>query len=132
MTIPNITINYFEEIYIDHILDVLRISREELKEKLDDTSVSSINKKAERYISTYLNNQVHELTEENWITTKELFIQWKLFEGIELEEISKDKKESLIEVLELFKENILTKNSNSPYTKYKKKIIVYKAKDNEY
>lgn len=107
--IPQITIGYFEEVYIEHILDTLRITREELEEKLDSDSIYSLNKKGENFIRTYLKNQVSQLNYDNWCTAKELFVQWKLFEGVELEEESRDKKETLIEVLELFKKEIIEK-----------------------
>lgn len=105
--IPQITIDYFEEVYIEHITNSLRITREELERKLDSIEAISINKKAERFITTYLKNKINKLTEDNWIAAKELYIQWKLFEGIELEEESKDKKETLIEMLELFKNEVI-------------------------
>lgn len=107
IVIPQITIDYFEEVYIEHITNSLRITREELERKLDSIEAISINKKAERFITTYLKNKTDKLTEDNWIAAKELYIQWKLFEGIELEEESKDKKETLIELLELFKNEVI-------------------------
>lgn len=105
--IPKITIDYFEEVYIEHIENSLRLSREEFEEKLNDDKITSINKKADRFITTYLKNRTDKLTEDNWIAAKELYIQWKLFEGIEREEESRDKKESLFELLELFKNEVI-------------------------
>lgn len=105
--IPKITIDYFEEVYIEHIENSLRLSREEFEEKLNDDKITSINKKADRFITTYLKNRTDKLTEDNWIAAKELYIQWKLFEGIEREEESRDKKETLIELLELFKNEVI-------------------------
>lgn len=108
MNIPQITIEHFEKVYIEHVCDVLRITEDDFKHKLNDTSSTSLNKKAERFISTYLKNKLDSLTEDNWYAAKELYIQWKLFEGIELEKESEDKKESLLELLELFKEEIIS------------------------
>ena len=105
--IPIITIDYFEEVYIEHVINTLRISEEDLKSKLESTDSTSINKKADRFITTYLKNRTDKLTEDNWISAKELYIQWKLFEGIEREEESRDKKESLFELLELFKNEVI-------------------------
>ena len=105
--IPVITIDYFEEVYIEHVINTLRISEEDLKSKLESTDSTSINKKADRFITTYLKNRTDKLTEDNWISAKELYIQWKLFEGIEREEESRDKKETLIELLELFKNEVI-------------------------
>lgn len=105
--IPVITIDYFEEVYIEHVINTLRISEEDLKSKLESTDSTSINKKADRFITTYLKNRTDKLTEDNWISAKELYIQWKLFEGIEREEESRDKKESLFELLELFKNEVI-------------------------
>lgn len=107
MKIPKIDINFFEETYKEHITEVLRISEEEFKEKLEDDGPTSINKKANRFITTYLKNRTEKLTEDNWFAAKELYIQWKLFEGIELEEESKDKKESLLELLQLFRDEVV-------------------------
>lgn len=107
MEIPKIDIDFFEETYIEHITEVLRISKEEFKEKLEDDGPTSINKKANRFITTYLKNRTEKLTEDNWFAAKELYIQWKLFEGIELEEESKDKKESLLELLQLFRDEVV-------------------------
>lgn len=105
--IPIITIDYFEEVYIEHVINTLRISKDEFRAKLESIDSTSINKKADRFITTYLKNRTDKLTEDNWIAAKELYIQWKLFEGIEREEESKDKKESLFELLELFKNEVI-------------------------
>ena len=112
--IPIITIKHFEEVYIEHVSDVLRITKEEFKAKLEDKSITSLNKKAERFITTYLKNRIESLTEDNWYASKELYIQWKLFEGIELE------RESLLELLELFKQEVMELEEDS--TDKKKKI----------
>lgn len=105
--IPIITIDYFEEVYIEHVINTLRISKDEFRAKLENIDSTSINKKADRFITTYLKNRTDKLTEDNWIAAKELYIQWKLFEGIEREEESRDKKETLIELLELFKNEVI-------------------------
>ena len=105
--IPIITIDYFEEVYIEHVINNLRISKDEFRAKLESIDSTSINKKADRFITTYLKNRTDKLTEDNWIAAKELYIQWKLFEGIEREEESRDKKETLIELLELFKNEVI-------------------------
>lgn len=105
--IPIITIDYFEEVYIEHVINTLRISKDEFRAKLESIDSTSINKKADRFITTYLKNRTDKLTEDNWIAAKELYIQWKLFEGIEREEESRDKKETLIELLELFKNEVI-------------------------
>lgn len=105
--IPIITIDYFEEVYIEHVINTLRISKDEFRAKLESIDSTSINKKADRFITTYLKNRTDKLTEDNWIAAKELYIQWKLFEGIEREEESRDKKESLFELLELFKNEVI-------------------------
>ncbi|MCD7980591.1 MAG: hypothetical protein LUF31_08445 [Fusobacterium sp.] len=107
MEIPKIDIKFFEETYIEHITEVLRISKEEFEEKLEDDGPTSINKKANRFITTYLKNRTEKLTEDNWLAAKELYIQWKLFEGIELEKESQDKKESLLELLQLFRDEVV-------------------------
>lgn len=107
MEIPIITIDYFEEVYIEHVINTLRISKDEFRAKLESIDSTSINKKADRFITTYLKNRTDKLTEDNWIAAKELYIQWKLFEGIEREEESRDKKETLIELLELFKNEVI-------------------------
>lgn len=111
--IPKITINYFEEVYISHVLDTLRIDRSEFEKNLNSDEITSLNKKAERYITTYLKNRTDNLTEDNWMSAKELYIQWKLFEGIELEKESIDKKESLIELLELFRNEVIELEEDS-------------------
>ncbi|MGL5428378.1 MAG: hypothetical protein ACRDAS_10740 [Cetobacterium sp.] len=101
--IPQVSIDIFEEVYIEHILDLYRITREQLMVKVSGPSSSSLNRRAEMYIKTYLLNKVDNLDADNWQAAKELYIQWKLFEEIELEEVSKDKKETLHEMLELFR-----------------------------
>ena len=107
INIPRITIEHFEEVYIEHVIDTLRITKDEFKNKLEDDSITSLNKKAERFITTYLKNRTESLTEDNWYSAKELYIQWKLFEGVELEKESLDKKESLLELLELFRQEVM-------------------------
>lgn len=101
--IPQITIEYFEKIYIETVCDALRITEEELTAKLESRGQFNFNSKAEKYISTYLFNKTEQLTADNWITAKELYIQWKIFEGIEQEEVSIDKKRTLHEILDLYK-----------------------------
>ncbi len=118
--IPQITIDHFEEMYIEHVCEVHRWTEEEFEQKLNDISSTSLNKKAERFITTYLKNRIESLTEDNWYASKELYIQWKLFEGIELERESQDKKESLLELLELFKQEVMELEEDS--TDKKKKI----------
>lgn len=120
INIPRITIEHFEEVYIEHVIDTLRITRDEFKNKLEDESIASLNKKAERFITTYLKNRTESLTEDNWYSAKELYIQWKLFEGVELEKESLDKKESLLELLELFRQEVMELEEDS--TDKKKKI----------
>ena len=120
INIPRITIEHFEEVYIEHVIDTLRITKDEFKNKLEDESITSLNKKAERFITTYLKNRIESLTEDNWYSAKELYIQWKLFEGVELEKESLDKKESLLELLELFRQEVMELEEDS--TDKKKKI----------
>lgn len=124
--IPIITIDYFEEVYIEHVINTLRISKDEFRAKLESIDSTSINKKADRFITTYLKNRTDKLTEGNWIAAKELYIQWKLFEGIEREEESRDKKESLFELLELFKNEVIELEDEEIDSKKKvAKIIVF-------
>lgn len=120
INIPRITIEHFEEVYIEHVIDTLRITRDEFKNKLEDESIASLNKKADRFITTYLKNRIESLTNDNWYSAKELFIQWKIFEGIEHEKESIDKKESLLELLELFRQEVMELEEDS--TDKKKKI----------
>lgn len=120
INIPRITIEHFEEVYIEHVIDTLRITKDEFKNKLEDESITSLNKKAERFITTYLKNRIESLTEDNWYSAKELYIQWKLFEGVELEKESLDKKESLLELMELFRQEVMELEEDS--TDKKKKI----------
>lgn len=120
INIPRITIEHFEEVYIEHVIDTLRITRDEFKNKLEDESIASLNKKADRFITTYLKNRIENLTNDNWYSAKELFIQWKIFEGIEHEKESIDKKESLLELLELFRQEVMELEEDS--TNQKKKI----------
>ena len=117
---PRITIEHFEEVYIEHVIDTLRITRDEFKNKLEDESIASLNKKADRFITTYLKNRIESLTNDNWYSAKELYIQWKIFEGIEHEKESIDKKESLLELLELFRQEVMELEEDS--TDKKKKI----------
>ena len=72
--IPIITIDYFEEVYIEHVINTLRISKDEFRAKLESIDSTSINKKADRFITTYLKNRTDKLTEDNWIAAKELYI----------------------------------------------------------
>ena len=120
INIPRITIEHFEEVYIEHVIDTLRITRDEFKNKLEDESIASLNKKADRFITTYLKNRIESLTNDNWYSAKELYIQWKIFEGIEHEKESIDKKESLLELLELFRQEVMELEEDS--TEQKKRI----------
>lgn len=123
--IQQITIDYFEEVYIEHVCEVHRWTEEEFEQKLNDVSSTSLNKKAERFITTYLKNRVESLTDDNWLSAKELYIQWKLFEGVELEKESLDKKESLLELLDLFRQEVMELEEDITDSKKKiAKIIV--------
>ena len=113
MEIPTIQDKYFEDVYLESISEQLRISIEDLKEKINSKDTASLNKKAERYIQTYLFNKTSHLTEDNWLSAKETFIQWKLLEGIEKDEVSKDKKKTLHEMLDLFKEQVISENTKN-------------------
>ena len=109
--------------YIEHVCEVHRWTEEEFEQKLSTSSSTSLNKKAERFITTYLKNRTESLTEDNWYSAKELYIQWKLFEGVELEKINK--KESLLELLELFRQEVINLQEDSSNKKKKiAKIIV--------
>ncbi|MGL6114407.1 MAG: hypothetical protein ACRC1R_05150 [Cetobacterium sp.] len=101
--IPQITIDCFEEVFIEDVCDTLRITKEEFNNRLENTENFSFNSKAEKYISTYLFNKIDNLSDDNWIIAKELYIQWKIFEGIDKEEVSIDKKKTLHEILDLYK-----------------------------
>lgn len=113
MEIPTIEDEYFEDVYLESISEQLRISIEDLKKKINSKDAASLNKKAERYIQTYLFNKTSHLTEDNWLSAKETFIQWKLLEGIEKDEVSKDKKKTLHEMLDLFKEQVISENNKN-------------------
>lgn len=113
MEIPNISYKYFEDVYLESISEQLRISIESLKSKIDSVDTISLNKKAERYIQTYLFNKTSHLSQDNWLSAKETFVQWKLLEGIEKDEISKDKKKTLHEMLDLFKEQVISENNKN-------------------
>lgn len=122
-----VTEKSFSDTFINKVLDLKRISEEDFKELLyGANNPNNLNIKAERYIKTYLRNDVGMLTDDNWIAAKELYIHWKLFEGEEKEEISRDKKDSLVEVLELFKDMVINKiEKEDDYTG--KRIRVYKG-----
>lgn len=113
MEIPNLTHEFFEDVYLESISDLLRISIEELKNKINSTENTSLNKKAERYVKTYLYNEINNIDGNNWLSLKETYFQWKLLEGIEKDEISKDKKKTLHELLDIYKEQAMSKNENS-------------------
>lgn len=103
MEIPQIKMSSFEKVYVESIAELYRITPAELETKVSGKSDTNLNKRAERYIKTFLRNRDDLLTIDNWYAAKELYIQWKLFEEIEMEEVSKDKKESLHELLDLLK-----------------------------
>lgn len=115
IVIPPITTEYFDEVYIQHIMELYRYDvKEELEYKLSGDTDSNLNKRAERYIDTYLMNEgTTLLNENNWKACKELYIEWKLFEEVEVEDVSKDKKESLHELLDLFKERVTKTSVNT-------------------
>ena len=71
INIPRITIEHFEEVYIEHVIDTLRITRDEFKNKLEDESIASLNKKADRFITTYLKREQRKLSKRLLIAKKE-------------------------------------------------------------
>lgn len=79
-----------------------RITEEEL-----NNLVLELSSKAEGYIKVYTFGKLDKIPDEIVREVKQLYIGWKLYAEIEYEQESKDKKDSMIELLEVMKDNIL-------------------------
>ena len=53
------------------------------------------------------------LTDDNWLAAKETFIQCKLLDATDKDEVSKDKKKTLHEMLDIFKEQVISENNKN-------------------
>ena len=72
-----------------------------------DSLVLELSDKAEGYIKVYTFGKLDKIPDEIVREVKQLYIGWKLYAEIEYEQESKDKYDSMIELLEVMKDNIL-------------------------
>ena len=94
MAIPQVKISFLSDIKREELEDLYRVDTAGLT-----AIITAYNKDGENFIKTYLGNKVEGLTEDNWEALKEYYIEWKLYDSLELDEETKDKKGTLMELL---------------------------------
>jgi hypothetical protein len=101
---------------LQEVADIHRLTTGEITDLIENLeNPKCLNVRAEEYLGIRLGNRMEGLTEGNWKTLKEYYIQWKLYETVELEEETEDKKKTLEDLIK----GILSMNIN---TKGEKKI----------
>jgi hypothetical protein len=103
MSIPQVEITFLSNVKREELEELYRVDTDGLTD-----IITAYNRDAEIFVQTYLGNNVDGLTEDNWEALKEYFIEWKLYDSLELDEETKDKKDTLVMLLD----NIKDQSSN--------------------
>ena len=103
----------------EELAELHRLTEAEFKEKLKEWENA-----AKTFVNTYLKNRTEVLSQDNWNTLIEYYISWKAYSNIEQEDVSKDKKETLMELLKQF--SGAESNNNENITEnFDKKVLVF-------
>ncbi|WP_319201355.1 hypothetical protein [uncultured Ilyobacter sp.] len=111
MAIPVLKVeDFLNEGILQETADIHGLSTEEITDLIENPeNPKNLNIRAENYLSIRLGNRVTGLSEGNWKTLKEYYIQWKLYESVELEKETEDKKKTLDDLIK----GILSMNLNT-------------------
>ena len=103
-------VDYIPKKILLEISQVSGMSSEELVDKKENKYSLDAN----NYVKIYIGiSNFQKLSAEEVKLMKELYIAWKLYESLEQEDVSKDKKETLVELLKNINEKDTTDTSSA-------------------
>lgn len=103
-------VDYIPKKILLEISQVSGMSSEELVDKIENKYSLDAN----NYVKIYIGiSNFQKLSAEEVKLMKELYIAWKLYESLEQEDVSKDKKETLVELLKNINEKDTTDTSSA-------------------
>ncbi len=112
MAIPIIKAeNFLVERSIQNLSDGYGMTEDEIKDMIEgEENPQSLNIAAEKYIKIRLQNRWEGLSDDNWLILKEAYIRWKLYEKLEEDDLVKDQKTELENLLK----GVLSARINQP------------------
>ncbi len=103
-------VDYIPKKILLEISQVSGMSSEELVDKIENKYSLDAN----NYVKIYIGiSNFQKLSAEEVELMKELYVAWKLYESLEQEDVSKDKKETLVELLKNINEKDTTDTSSA-------------------
>ena len=103
-------VDYIPKKILLEISQVSGMSSEELVDKIENKYSLDAN----NYVKIYIGiSNFQKLSVEEVKLMKELYVAWKLYESLEQEDVSKDKKETLVELLKNINEKDTTDTSGA-------------------
>lgn len=103
-------VDYIPKKILLEISQVSGMSSEELVDKIENKYSLDAN----NYVKIYIGiSNFQKLSAEEVKLMKELYVAWKLYESLEQEDVSKDKKETLVELLKNINEKDTTDTSSA-------------------
>ncbi len=103
-------VDYIPKKILLEISQVSGMSSEELVDKIENKYSLDAN----NYVKIYIGiSNFQKLSVEEVKLMKELYVAWKLYESLEQEDVSKDKKETLVELLKNINEKDTTDTSSA-------------------
>ncbi len=103
-------VDYIPKKILLEISQVSGMSSEELVDKIENKYSLDAN----NYVKIYIGiSNFQKLSAEEVELMKELYVAWKLYESLEQEDVSRDKKETLIELLKNINEKDTTDTSST-------------------
>lgn len=103
-------VDYIPKKILLEISQVSGMSSEELVDKIENKYSLDAN----NYVKIYIGiSNFQKLSVEEVKLMKELYVAWKLYESLEQEDVSKDKKETLVELLKNINEKNTTDTSGA-------------------
>ena len=103
-------VDYIPKKILLEISQVSGMSSEELVDKIENKYSLDAN----NYVKIYIGiSNFQKLSAEEVKLMKELYVAWKLYESLEQEDVSRDKKETLIELLKNINEKDTTDTSST-------------------
>lgn len=103
-------VDYIPKKILLEISQVSGMSSEELVNKIENKYSLDAN----NYVKIYIGiSNFQKLSAEEVKLMQELYVAWKLYESLEQEDVSKDKKETLVELLKNINEKDTTDTSSA-------------------
>lgn len=95
-------------------IELCRISKKTAEELIEDIEVRLI-PDSEIFIKLFIEDKFYNLSEERKKLLQEYYIAWKLYESLENEKISEDKRDTLYKLLEQIKGSTIDNKNNNSY-----------------